>query len=241
MRIKELSMLERRQLFGLFAPCVPHTTPHTMHYKARERIDAVLAGKIDTLDLSNLGLVELPDEVYSLTNLRELTVSNVLLMSSQSFIDLLSERPNLSESDIEFLKITEEAEQELQADLLVPKQLQFISPDIGRLKVLEVLDLQFNALERLPDAIGDLPKLRRLQLYQNKLRTLPDSLAHLPSLELLDVQENPLLSVPVLPQFEKYKDYRMHFWQQVRNAFREKDAKLGFWLYKKQTEYGLLS
>lgn len=139
--------MERQLLFDLFAHCALHTAPHNMHYKARERIDAVLAGKTDTLNLSNLGLVELPDEVYSLTNLRELTVSNVLLMSSQSFIDLLSERPNLSESDIEFLKITEEAEQELQADLLVPKQLQFISSDIGRLKALEVLDLQFNALE----------------------------------------------------------------------------------------------
>lgn len=126
-----------------------------MNYKAQKRIDAVRSGKTDTLDLGNLDLTELPDEVYELTNLRELKVVNYLLMSHQSTIDLFR-KTGMDETD-ELLSQLVELENELQADLLVPKQLQTIDPRISQLRSLEVLNLWCNRIERLPDSIGTLP------------------------------------------------------------------------------------
>ncbi|GAB3995146.1 hypothetical protein GCM10028807_34540 [Spirosoma daeguense] len=212
-----------------------------MHYKVYERIEAVRLGKTDTLELGNLDLTELPEEVYSLTNLKVLSVANLLLMSNQGIIDLLSEDQARSADTETYLEFLLEAEKELQADLLVPKQLQSIDARISQLRSLEVLDLRFNRIESLPDSIGTLPRLRRLILHDNQLTIIPESLAGLATLELLDIRNNPIQYVPNLPQLGKYNVYSEHYRLQRNEAFRQsKDIDLSIWLYRKETQYGLI-
>ncbi len=210
-----------------------------MNYKARKRIDAVQSGTTDTLDLSHLDLTELPDEVYTLTNLRVLSVANLLLRSNQEDIETYK-RYSFGEEDQAFIKEMEQAEQELQNDLLVPKQLQSLDAKISQLTSLEILDLSYNRFDRLPDSIGSLPNLRRLIVSNNLLTDLPETLAQVMKLELLDIQDNPIQSIPKLPQLEKYELYKEHFRQQRQQAFSGKDIDLGVWLYRKEIEYGLL-
>ena len=61
---------------------------------------------------------------------------------------------------------------------------------------LQVLDLQSNLFEKLPDEIGSLKQLRVLHLSHNKLKKLPDSLGDLALLQTLDVSHNCLKDVP---------------------------------------------
>ena len=209
-----------------------------MNHEARKRIDAVLSGESDTLKLGDLNLTELPEEVYTLSSLRVLLVSNYALDSSQYLIDLLKKVP--TDNSQELLKILEEKEQDRKNDLLVPRQLESIDAKIGQLVSLEVLDLSYNRLERLPDSVGSLPKLRRLILRNNLLTELPEPLTRLPSLELLDIRKNPLQSVPGFPQLEVYDVYKEHFYGQKHEAMRSKDIDLALWHLKKETERGLL-
>lgn len=44
---------------------------------------------------------------------------------------------------------------------------------IGALKTLELLDVSFNYLEKLPEEIGCLQKLKRLYAFSNRLKQLP--------------------------------------------------------------------
>ncbi|PRY22725.1 leucine rich repeat (LRR) protein [Spirosoma oryzae] len=209
-----------------------------MHYKASQRIEAVRAGKTDTLDLSHLGLTELPNEVFSLPSLRVLNVRNLMLFSNQTMIDLMKESP--FEQDPALLTLIEEAEHDLRQDLLVPKQLQTLDARISQLTALETLDLGFNQLTHLPETLSHLPNLRRLLLNDNQLTAVPTSLAQLVRLELLDLTGNPLETKPVLTQLDKYEAYKAHFKQQRSDAFRAKDLDMGVWLFQKEISYGLV-
>lgn len=76
-------------------------------------------------------------------------------------------------------------------------ELRGLPQAIGRLTNIEVLNLSsnFSDLEELPEEIGDLMNLKELDLSNNQIRTLPDSFARLENLTKLDLNENPL-SVP---------------------------------------------
>jgi Leucine-rich repeat (LRR) protein len=50
---------------------------------------------------------------------------------------------------------------------------------IGALKTLELLDVSFNYLEKLPEEIGCLKKLKRLYAFGNKLKQLPKCTVYL--------------------------------------------------------------
>ena len=66
--------------------------------------------------------------------------------------------------------------------------------DMG--KILQVLDLHHNQLEKLPDEIGLLKSLRVLYVHHNKLKKLPDSIGDLPRLQSLDLRANALKELP---------------------------------------------
>ncbi|TRY63249.1 hypothetical protein TCAL_05773 [Tigriopus californicus] len=62
--------------------------------------------------------------------------------------------------------------------------------------VLQVLNLQSNLLEKLPDEIGSLKELKVLYLHHNKLKKLPESLGQLKKLQSLNVSHNALKELP---------------------------------------------
>ncbi|XP_020831095.1 leucine-rich repeat-containing protein 47 [Phascolarctos cinereus] len=79
-----------------------------------------------------------------------------------------------------------------------------LSPELGPLPALRVLDLSGNALEELPPGRGlgpaeppALPQLQSLNLSANRLRTLPAELARCaPRLQTLNVARNRLRALP---------------------------------------------
>ena len=62
--------------------------------------------------------------------------------------------------------------------------------EIGKLKSLEILDLESNYLQELPSEIGTLRNLKELNLLDNKLSSLPSEIGSLLSLERLDLSFN---------------------------------------------------
>eukprot|EP00123_Amoebidium_parasiticum_P013437 comp21953_c0_seq1/m.31643 comp21953_c0_seq1/g.31643 ORF comp21953_c0_seq1/g.31643 comp21953_c0_seq1/m.31643 type:complete len:819 (-) comp21953_c0_seq1:455-2911(-) len=76
-------------------------------------------------------------------------------------------------------------------------RIKVASPEaVAICKNMQVLKLQFNQLESLPDEIGTLSKLQRLHVYCNRLQTLPSTLALCTNLVELRVAENKIASVP---------------------------------------------
>ncbi|XP_035259098.1 leucine-rich repeat-containing protein 20 [Anguilla anguilla] len=62
---------------------------------------------------------------------------------------------------------------------------------------LRELDLEGNALSKLPDAAGELQHLRSINLARNKFSTFPESLAEIHTLEKINLEGNGITEIPV--------------------------------------------
>lgn len=71
-------------------------------------------------------------------------------------------------------------------------RLNYLTPQIGTMRGLTVLDLSMNQLEMLPPEIGMLTNLKKLLLFDNHLVELPYEMGSLYQLEILGVEGNPL-------------------------------------------------
>ncbi|XP_035677918.1 uncharacterized protein LOC118416780 [Branchiostoma floridae] len=82
-----------------------------------------------------------------------------------------------------------------------------VPEDIGRLKNLQVLDLQNSSLASLPDSVGELMQLRHLNISANKFTSVPDSIMNLSNLEKLNMSGNRISHLPLtLIRLAKLKD-----------------------------------
>ena len=80
---------------------------------------------------------------------------------------------------------------EAETLVLADNDLQQISPRVGMLRHLRMLDLGHNALSSLPDELGDLTQLSDfLYLHDNRLSALPVSLSGLKRLRYLNISKN---------------------------------------------------
>ncbi|XP_014663878.1 PREDICTED: plant intracellular Ras-group-related LRR protein 5-like [Priapulus caudatus] len=75
-------------------------------------------------------------------------------------------------------------------------RLPDIPEEIGCLRGLQELFLQYNCLTSLPKGIGRLEQLYELDLKNNMLRSLPDAIGDLRALAVLNVTNNALESLP---------------------------------------------
>ncbi|MFF4035342.1 COR domain-containing protein [Streptomyces sviceus] len=144
-------------------------------WQARERIEECLWRRTPELDLSRLGLTELPEEVRELTHLLLLRLDRNRIRTLPGWIDELTNLVELSA--------------ERNAICTVPES-------IGRLTRLEELGLDYNRLAEVPESLGDLTGLLRLRLYDNTLDALPHTLPRLTKLQLLAAGHNRLVSLP---------------------------------------------
>ena len=132
-------------------------------------------GRLDSLDLSGIGLTSIPQSIGNLNSLVWLMLyDNQLTSIPESIGDL---------SSLEVLTLWE-------------NQLTSIPDRIGDLSSLEVLTLSANQLTSIPDRIGDLSHLEVLNLYENQLTSIPQSIGDLNSLFLLVLSDNQLTSLP---------------------------------------------
>ncbi|XP_033632265.1 leucine-rich repeat-containing protein 58-like [Asterias rubens] len=79
---------------------------------------------------------------------------------------------------------------------LINNRLTELPEEIGLLRGLEELFLQYNCLEELPDTIGQFHKLQELDCKNNHLCRLPASIGNLSSLSMFNATNNLLRSLP---------------------------------------------
>ncbi len=133
-----------------------------------------LADTLETLDLSNNQLNELPDDFHRLNKLKVLFLSN---NPFREFPKVLSRCENLEMVGFKSCLIDSIPENAFPA----------------RLRWLILTD---NAITQVPESIGALPRLQKLMLAGNKLQSLPDSLSQCRNLELLRISANELTRLP---------------------------------------------
>jgi internalin A len=142
---------------------------------ALERIEEARVSEATELDLSGLGLIELPSEIGNLNSLQKLYLNENSLTSLPPEISRLAN---------------------LQILGLRGNELTSLLPEIGKLGNLQALGLGGNQLASLPSEIGKLGNLQWLGLGGNQLSNLPAEIAHLEALCYLDLSNNLFQHLP---------------------------------------------
>ena len=121
-------------------------------------------------------LTAIPQEIFQLTNLKELYIAYNQITAIPDAIGQLSNLTSLS---------------------LDSNQITAIPDAIGQLSNLTSLSLDSNQITAIPDAIAKLVNLTSLSLHSNQITQIPDVLENLPKLIQLDLRRNPL---PISPE-----------------------------------------
>ncbi len=198
---------------------MPETVPQLP--EAERRIREAADQGADSLDLSDLGLTEIPAAVFTLRSLRGLDLSNNPLgrlpeaigeLSLLEVLDLegiglanlpdaigqLSQLRRLSVSRNQLVALPETIGQLIQLESLYvwSNQLTALPPAVGRLTALQRLIVSDNPLGALPEAIGQLTQLKFFYAWSTWLSALPDSIGNLAQLQHLNVSGNALNALP---------------------------------------------
>jgi hypothetical protein len=153
-----------------------YMTPDEAYQEALRRIEAARVSGATELDLSTLGLKELPPEIGQLTALAHLTLYVNQLTSLPPEVGQLENLISLS---------------------IRSNQLTSLPPEIVQLKNLMYVDASNNQFKGLPPEIGQLVHLKELDVSRNLLTSLPSEISRLKDLNRLDISNNPLLALPL--------------------------------------------
>ena len=137
------------------------------------KIDHVLKNGLDSIDLSTLNLLEVPEELLKIK---------------------LIKRINLSGNKIEKLPDWFREFENLEVLDLKDCQLKQLFPEINKLKNLKVLYLSRNNLTELPNTLSDLDNLKLLFAKNNQISHLPNWAF---SIETFDYDNNPVIDPPL--------------------------------------------
>ncbi|MBS4169376.1 hypothetical protein NEOC95_000080 [Neochlamydia sp. AcF95] len=146
--------------------------------------------QLQTLNLSNNQLTTLSPKIGQLSNLQKLDISNNLLTAIPAEIGQLTKLQKLDSSNNLLTAIPAEIGQltKLQKLDSSNNQLTIIRAEIGQLSRLQTLNLGDNHLTALPAQIGQLSHLQELDLSYNQLTIIP----HLPKVKRFNIEGNPL-------------------------------------------------
>ncbi|XP_072534117.1 leucine-rich repeat-containing protein 18 [Salminus brasiliensis] len=155
------------------------------------------------LDLSNMGIDNVPKCLLKLTEVEELDLSRNQLKKIPDFIGQLT--------NVRWLD-------------LHSNYIEQLPKNIGQLDALRHLNLCNNSINGLPADIGNMRSLQTLNLGMNRLTTLPPSMAALSNLKELGLFDNQLTAIPecirVLPNLKKINTKRNPV------AYAQGDAKV---------------
>lgn len=170
---------------------------------AEERIEAAWKSKATELNLSGMGLTELPASIGRLVQLRALYLNNNQLTALPETIGQLSQLQTLEVSG---------------------NKLRALPARIGDLRKLNSLKVRRNFLSNLPESIGCLGSLRWLRIQDNRLVALPEALRHLTALAELQLAGNPALALPPELLSEPYETYDFADYGHVRATYHHSGA-----------------
>ena len=195
----------------------PKMTPKEQqaYDEALKKIKACLqkGKKGTTLNLSNLGLTNLPPEIGQLTALTKLDLSSNQLSALPPAIGQLTALNQLYVQDNQLNSLPPEIDQltALTSLDLSGNHLHTLPREIVQLTSLTELGLNSNQLSALPPEIGQLTALTQLYLYSNQLISLPPEIQELSSLEFLILESNSLAELPEgLKKLMQLKELPLH-------------------------------
>lgn len=137
------------------------------------------ARRTGQLNLSNRGLVAVPEKVWSIM---EPTEEEVKKQSAGASIDGPDQDSWWDYQDLTKL-------------ILACNKISLLSDKISNLVSLTTLDLHDNQLETIPDAISNLENLTKLNISHNRLKIIPPGVFDLKELRTLSMSNNELESV----------------------------------------------
>ena len=170
----------------------------TSEDSAEERIRQAAKTNAETLDLSNMGLPELPESLGQLTALRMLNLQGNRLTALPESLGQLTALQRLF-LDRNWLSALPESLGQLTALQTLScggNQLTALPESLGQLTALQTLSFSGNQLTALPDSLGRLAALRVLNVDGNQLSALPEWLGQLTSLRVLSFSGNQLTGLP---------------------------------------------
>ncbi|WKY16797.1 hypothetical protein Q1695_001425 [Nippostrongylus brasiliensis] len=151
-----------------------------------------------SLDVSNNGLPQLPDEVGGMVHLRTISARNNLLEELPKSMSNLGnmEALYLSGNRFETVPPAVFGMCQLRVLHLGGNRIECVPFAIGGLVKLEILYLGGNLLREVPATIGRLQRLSSLSLCDNQLETIPSTFGELRNLESLSLHNNVLKTLP---------------------------------------------
>ncbi|MDZ8240909.1 MAG: COR domain-containing protein [Nostoc sp. ChiQUE01a] len=166
--------------------------------EVKQRIEKARREGAIELDLSRMGLTEVPEAIASLTHLQKLYLSNNQLTILPEAIASLThlQELHLDSNQLTILPEAIASLTQLQELSFSGNQLTILPEAIASLTQLQVLDLSNNQLTILPEAIASLTHLEVLYLSYNQLTILPEAIASLTQLRGLDLSYNQLTILP---------------------------------------------
>ena len=152
----------------------------------------------EELDLSEMGLSEIPPAIGTLSNLSILDLQDNQITVIPDFIANLS---NLSTLYLQRNQITVIPDfignlSNLSALYLASNQITVIPNSITNLSNLSFLHLENNQITVIPDSIANLSNLSSLDLGNNQITVIPDSIANLSDLSNLHLVGNQITVIP---------------------------------------------
>jgi len=166
--------------------------------KAEQRIEQAWRDGAKELDLSGMGLTEVPEAIGQLTRLQRLDLSNNSISSLPESLGQLRQLQKLFLNNNLLSSLPELLGQLRQLQLLnvFGNKISSLPESLGQLRQLQLLNVSFNKISSLPESFGQLNKLQRLYLSGNKISSLPEMLGQLRQLQKLFLNNNLLSSLP---------------------------------------------
>lgn len=173
---------------------------------------------LEELRLQNYPFPSLPERVFSLPNLRHLSVAGG---SPERLPERLGRLGTLQTLHIERIPLTSLPEslgrlERLHTLRVIDTALAALPASLGKLRRLERCVLSGNRLRVLPDSIGLCTMLRELDLGRNALETVPATLFFLTRLEAVSLHGNGI-SGPIPPAV--FAMPRLRYLNLSENAF----------------------